>query len=238
MKKRYGVTNASQLAWVKRKKVKTCLENHGVLHPQQAEHVRKLTVARNQEKYGVGNVSQVPRIQKKRERTMRRLYGASNVMHNPDMLDYTQQRALRVKTLELDGKTFNFMGYEDYFLRWLVQKGVPVSHISTCARHMPRIYYKKRANAKGDSKYTPDITFKRHRTTWVVEVKSTYTLGLLGNRDWFRNVKAKAIAASKVCNYRLIVVNDTKTKHVVLTDFTDFTMSSVRAKVTALLRHE
>lgn len=232
VKKKYGVDNVSQLKDIKKKKAETCMKNYGVKWPQQSKEVRKITVASNMKNYGVANVSNVPSIQRKREKTMTKLYGHANVMHNPDMLEYTMHRAHRVKRMTLKGKTFQYMGYEGRFIKYLVNTvGVDVKDITTRAKHMPEIFYKVGDKEK---KYTPDVSFKHKGKTWVVEVKSIYTCGLLAsNRQQFSIFRKKIRAAAKVCNFAAVILPEKGKQMKIYKDFTRFKRSEIVADVTA-----
>lgn len=230
MLEKYGVDNPSKSKKFQAKKRKTCMKNYGVEFPQQSKEVRKTTIKAIKAKYGVDNVSELKSVQKKRERTMIKRFGTANVMHNPDMLEHTMYQAHRIKKLKLDGKEFNYMGYEGRFIEYLVKNvGVPVKNISTRAKDMPEIFYKISGKQK---KYTPDVTFKHKGKTWVVEVKSVFTGGLLqNNRQVFSVLRRKALAASEKCNFAVVYISEKGDKMKIIRDFSDFNRRAVKKKV-------
>lgn len=65
IKEKYGVDNASQLDWVKQKKIDTCKENYGVDHPQQNRAIIEKSNQSNLEKYGTIRASQNEEIKRK-----------------------------------------------------------------------------------------------------------------------------------------------------------------------------
>ena len=72
---KYGVDNISQLAYVKEKKIQTCLENFGVMFPMQSKEVMIKSVKTLMEKYGVDNISKYPPIIQKIYQTQIDRYG-------------------------------------------------------------------------------------------------------------------------------------------------------------------
>jgi len=66
MMNKFGVTNVSQLDYVKKKRTETFIKRYGVENPYQAKFVKEKIKETNLEKYGVENVSQNKEIQEKR----------------------------------------------------------------------------------------------------------------------------------------------------------------------------
>jgi hypothetical protein len=77
LKGRYGVTNASKLAWVKQKKIETCKANFGVAFPQQSAEAKTTLKQNNLKKYGKENVSQVESVKAKRNETFQERFGGN-----------------------------------------------------------------------------------------------------------------------------------------------------------------
>lgn len=113
----------------------------------------------------------------------------------------------KFKLVTVRGRTFKVQGHEGVVIRWLVEsKGVGVSEINVWSSKMvPSVRYRFKGRART---HKPDLMVRGK----VIEVKSTYTLGLteLGlEEDWLGKHKAMARAALKQgLDYRVIVVTD------------------------------
>jgi hypothetical protein len=256
---RYGCENISQAKSIKKKKVKTWLKTLGVEYPQQSKKVQSKTKKNFLKKWGVENPSQVKEIQQRKIDTSWEKYGTkepnqskiikqqivnSNLlkygvrhpMHVPEIFERTMRAAHRVKKFKTQGKSFNYMGYEKYYIKQLIRKGILAVNISTKACDMPEIYYKMDGKIK---KYTPDIIYTNKKGKQiVVEVKSTWTGGLIKqNRRTFYELKKKSQAASKVCNYKVVFINKQGTKRVVLKNLHEMNLRTVKALVLPLLKN-
>ncbi len=94
------------------------------------------------------------------------------------------------KTIEIAGVRVRSQGYEPQALAWLLEhkKLTLKDLVLDSSGKVPVIPYKSR---KRNRRYYPDIFIPRQNR--IIEVKSTYTLGLLTGKDWKRNQdKAKA----------------------------------------------
>ena len=228
---KYGVDNVSQLSSVKRRKVATCQQNFGVDHPQQSKTVRATTIKAVRKMYGVDNVSGLPHVQAKRESTNLDRHGVANAMHNPAIFAKTMYNAHRIKSEKIGGKTFKYMGYENVFIRYLVNTlGVPVSDITTRESEIPRIAY---LNEGRPATYYPDVKFTYEGRTWVVEVKSEWTGGLCkkNNRHPFKELRDKSLAACKRGRFAVVFIQERTGLMSTFKDFTNFNLRSVRSKV-------
>jgi hypothetical protein len=99
IKKQYGVSNVSQLQFVKDKKVETNRKNRGVDYPQQCKKVRKLSVKTNLEKYGKENVSQVDLIKEKRNKTFIERFGG-NPFQNKKIKEKIKNKHMKIRGVE------------------------------------------------------------------------------------------------------------------------------------------
>jgi hypothetical protein len=111
----------------------------------------------------------------------------------------------RFKQVTISGKTFKLQGYEDRVIEWLVSsKGVDVEEIkSASSEFVPKVKYVYRGR---HLTHKPDLEVRG----MLIEVKSTYTLGLTGGatgqEDWIGKNKAKAKAAhDQGLRYRVVV---------------------------------
>ncbi len=98
------------------------------------------------------------------------------------------------KKIRLNGRFKHVQGYEPLAIEFLVDyKNIKESHIVVGKKNVPTILY--RFNGKQTAHY-PDIYIPRDNV--VVEVKSTYTAGLLKRskqeEDWFYRLIAKKTA--------------------------------------------
>lgn len=133
----------------------------------------------------------------KRVATWKRKYGVSNPSQSPEI--FAKQNAYRVKNVTINDKTFQTQGYEGQVIRSLVSKGLKVSQIESWRKELPTFPFNQCGKLKV---YHPDLLVNK-RT--VVEVKSTYTLGLhSSNRPKFAILKLKA-AAVESAGYRFIL---------------------------------
>lgn len=76
---KYGVSNPSNLEWVKDKKSKTSIEHYGVDHPLKSPIVRKKIEQTNLSKYGEKNTFQVDIFKEKGKHTLIEKYGVDNI---------------------------------------------------------------------------------------------------------------------------------------------------------------
>jgi hypothetical protein len=91
----------------------------------------------------------------------------------------------------LGGRTFRVQGYEPQALEWILRNTtVKASDIRVdTSGEVPTILYKLGRRTRS---YFPDIFIPKRNT--IVEVKSTYTLGLASGNGWRKNqAKAKAV---------------------------------------------
>lgn len=108
------------------------------------------------------------------------------------------------KTLSIDGIQFKVQGYEPQGIEWILRhsklkaKDIKVD----MSGEVPTIRYKI---GKRNRTYFPDIFIPKLNR--IVEIKSTYTLGLTTGRDWKKNqAKAKATIEAGY-KFTLLVMN-------------------------------
>lgn len=167
---------------------KCCLENQDKARRNRSAESRAKTAASIkrtvQRKYGkhVTNAMQVDSVRRKqlknvrkaygerkddilekRKSTMLAEYGVDHQIHIPE----TRRRIFGVKNVRINGKTYEYQGYEDHAIRKLLADGFKVSTDCTGIAYI---------NSEGKrKKYYPDIKAWRGKRRLLVEVKSAYT---------------------------------------------------------------
>jgi hypothetical protein len=148
-------------------------------------------------------------------------------------LDRNQQFGYRYKTLRLGGVNFSqLQGYEDLAIRYIVsEKGVHVSEIVAGNNHrseIPRVYYGHRRSRV----YFPDIwipTLNR-----LVEVKSTYTLGVR-DANMFKSNQRKALAAQRDgYSFTLLLFSREGERIRLPKDWTTMTHAALRSRLSGI----
>jgi len=120
-----------------------------------------------------------------RKATWTKKYGVDNPSKSAAV--FARQNSYRVKTVKISGKTFKVQGYEEGVIRCLVNEGIPVSRIHNWRTDLPTFRY----SFKGaDLVYHPDLLVDGK----IVEVKSSFTLGLFRSEDHWKFLKLKAKA--------------------------------------------
>jgi hypothetical protein len=202
---RYGVAECLSNTSIRKKIKETCIKNYGVDNPFKDKKIRNKIKNTMIEKYGKPYTLQNKKLKEKYQRTMRRKYdgkspfecegilesieekyGTRYPMQNVDVLQYQRKKAHQYKSFKVQGKTFEYQGYEDQAIKYFVKLGIPVKDIHY--RKVPIFKYKLKGK---EHTYFPDLYVKIKGYWWVVEVKSPYTIGLKDFSIW-KKVKAKA----------------------------------------------
>lgn len=186
--RRYGVKATFSAKAVREKSRRTMLKRYGSeFYSQSAGFPGKIR-ATSLRRYGTTNPSKSKKIKKRIVESNLRSMGVEYAMQNPESFIKQQNSAMSTKWTTIKGKRFSYRGYENYALNYLVKfLNVPPSDIAT-GEGLPSIQYKHKGKTKV---YYPDIELPDK----LIEVKSTYTLGLAEGSDWFARNKAKFKAA-------------------------------------------
>lgn len=106
------------------------------------------------------------------------------------------------KTYKLGNRVVDIQGYENYALDWLLKTYKPNELLAGDSVNIKAFQW---TDKEGKRHWTfPDILIKPTNT--LVEVKSTYTLGIDVKRGWLSINKLKAKAAVKHdINYRMLI---------------------------------
>lgn len=108
---KHGVTNPSQLDWVKQKKKDNFIEKHGVDNPAHLESVKQKKKETNLAKYGVEYFSQSEEFNIKVKETSLDKYG---VEHFTQSKEYKETRAKKIHYAQLN--ITNFKDYNQEFI--------------------------------------------------------------------------------------------------------------------------
>lgn len=220
-----GVTNAMQSAAVNAKREQTMTDRYGAANTASSPVLRAKMRATLQENHGVSETWLIPevveagsawkkdpkRIKQMTERykaTCQERYGVDHAFHLADVVERQQRTAFKLKALRLKGKTFEYQGYEDVAIKHLINNlGCKPFEVLTGKGEVPRVAW---VDSKGVTRmYFPDIYAKVRGEWFVVEVKSTYTAGLLKRNAMFYTLRRKLRAVEEAgYNVRLIVVDD------------------------------
>ncbi len=251
---------------VDEKRKQTNLKVHGVERPQQhLPSVRKKFKRTMQSRYGVTYGGQSRKLQAKAKRTTMHMYGVpyasmseevkqrirqttlerfgvEHVMQNREVFETQQRSGFKAVEFTIAGKTFKLRGSEHHFVQWLVDKGVSVDNIRTTkAEGVPSIDWYDASGKK--HVYHPDAFVKYKGLWYVVEVKSTFTLGLLqhvsgGRSGKFSEVRRKAKACEDAgFRFKLFVVAQDKRKpaHIAMVkNLSSKTKNQVRQELKSL----
>lgn len=177
--KRHGVARPQQqLPEIRKKFKKTMRRRYGVTYGGQSEELRAKASDTLERNFGKRHTFQIPAVQEKARRTCLERYGVEHVMQNREYFEAQQLAGFKAVEFKIGGKLFKLRGSEHIFVQWLVDKGVSPRDIRTTASEgVPSIPW---VDSNGHTHvYHPDAYVKYRGKWYVVEIKSTFTLGLL-----------------------------------------------------------
>jgi hypothetical protein len=127
--------------------------------------------------------------------------GFTHHFNNPNVQASIARKSMFAKDITIEGKHFQYRGYEAKAIRHFLNLGVKVENIESCTvSKRSRIGYEYSLSGRSHH-YIPDFIVKHRRVRYVVEVKSKYTAGLLDSseqqRAVWRKTKTKSRAVSK-----------------------------------------
>ncbi len=216
---RHGVERPQQeLPEIRRKFKRTMREKYGVTYGGESKALRKKAINTSLERYGTKYPSQSSEVQEKIRQTTFERFGVEHVMQDREMFEQQQLSGFKAQEFEIDGKTFKLRGAEHHAVHWLVNQGVKAKYIlTTKAEGLPTIWYEDREGQ--ERAYHPDAYVKIKGKWYIVEVKSTFTLGLLrsgGRSGKFSVVKRKAKACVAAgFRFKLLIVAQTRKTYYV-----------------------
>lgn len=170
----------------------TMTKRHGVAYTAQSPKLVKKMLATTAKRHGSVKASYAKRVAKSRKTKLRK-YGVIN--NSQDRKAY-EKMMYNVKPITVGGKEFRLRGYEPAAVRWLhTDRGVPANHIkTTAAEGVPTLQYEYKGKPHV---YHPDILLKSKGRWGLVEVKSSYTSGLLKDNGYWEILQAKAKAVAR-----------------------------------------
>lgn len=178
---KYGVSNVFASESIKQQIRNTHLENYGVENAAKSRIVQRKTRKTNVERWG-GHPSQNEEIKTK---TMQRIALSSNIR----------------KSITIKGKIFSGLrGLEPTALEYLISTGVRVKEIKHLPADMPVLNYKDDHGKL--RRYFPDFVIGQN----VIEVKSTFTAGLVGTRHTIKELKLKFRSVTEAGLYPILLL--------------------------------
>ena len=235
--RKYGVDNPNKSPIIKAKKENVFVERYGVKqiwqspevqrkgrdtmrkrfnapnaeNPMDVPEIRERIVRTSLSKWGVTNPSKSNIIKQRIKDAFTERYGegVTSAMHVPAFFEKVQDRRFRRTSVDIgNGATIRCQGYERQAIVRMMERGCTVSS------RVPFIRYKDK---KRDRIYYPDAFVKTpNGHAALIEVKSTYTLGLKHAESFKKNVlkfraAEKACAASdRSCSFYLVLVHGRK----------------------------
>lgn len=220
VRKKYGVDNVSRVpAVIKKIKQKTCTKEALQRRQQKTEEtiiakygsldtyyklMAKKRLPTIQKRYGGNAATCSEKVKAKVRATLMKHYGVTTPMHSPEIFAKLQNTLkYKHKDVTVAGKLFkNTQGYEEYFLNWF-HKHAKNNTIKDIFSNCTRFSYKY--NGKEHS-YFPDFIIPKKGI--IIEVKSTYTMGLERNTYHYSytQCRAKSYAVIKHGFYYKFVV--------------------------------
>jgi len=193
LQEKYGVKNASQLDWVKQKKVETFRKNWGADHFLKTQQGKQKLVESVRQKYGVDNISQLDWVKQKKKQTFMTHYNIDNIFKDRE---YVKQRWL--ETLGVENPIFDLDIREKALSRGLF----PASkiHRGVMERELVDLI--------------PDFLSK-HYNLQVVEIVCT---NMNNNKHYYKDIEANKIYLPdvwfKLSDGKIGVVEVNNTDHI------------------------
>ena len=210
---RYGVDHTLKSEIVRQKQYTTHVEKYGT-HFLASDKNRRLLKESSQAKWGVNHPSQSPKIKElkrikwnalskadlydikhKKEVTSLKKYGNKYPMQNVEVFTKSKKSRFTTKLVSWRNTEIYCQGYESEVLKHL-ESLQTISKVTTDTTIIGSITYAYRGK---QHTYYPDIGVKKiNGEKFVIEVKSTFTLGLgKANKLIAAKNKKKFLAASK-----------------------------------------
>jgi hypothetical protein len=234
---KYGVAYVRQDPTIAKKQKRTMLKRYGVTATAASPELKakmRATLLRN---HGVTETFLSKEVKAKTRKTMIERYGVEHNQQNRELFERQQVSGFKIKQCCVQGKTFRLRGYEPQVVAHLVNKvGIKAKNILfTAAEGVPAVKYQ----VKGKTHYYhPDLMIRTKTRNVLVEVKSTFTAGILKRQiqgSGFQRLKTKLKACvSAGWEVRCCIV-DTKGKVVLIKDAHLKTRKQVREEFEAAL---
>lgn len=185
---RYGVDNVIKDPNIRRKQTETFIRNLGVDHPSKSKSVVEKRKSVCQSRYGGNSSMSSEHVRSKMRRNNQAKYGVDHAIQVPEFAEKSVRNSAKAYKHKFGRRTYMVRGYERFAFDYFAEKNISYTDVvNSAALGLPTFCY-------NDRLYVPDFYIKSANT--VVEVKSTYTLGLK-SRKVFNTVKAKARAVER-----------------------------------------
>jgi hypothetical protein len=234
---KYGVEYVRQDPKVAKKQKRTMLKRYGVTATAASPALRKKMEATLLKNHGVTHTFKSAAIMAKVRSTMLERYGVEHNLQSRELLERQQQAGFKMREITLHGKTFRLRGYEPQVVEHLVKHvKVKVSNIMfTAAEGVPAVPYEY---AGRKHVYHPDLLVKTKKGDVLIEVKSTYTAGILKrqSRTTFHRVMTKLRACEEQGWSTRFCIVDVKGNVVLIKDAPLKTRAQVRREFEAALQ--
>lgn len=233
---RYGVTSPSKVESIRAKQRKSMMQRYGVEYGGQSQDLLARAKATTIERYGVEAPLKCPELLEKARATWTRHYGVDHPMKNREYFESQQKKGFSIRKIRIKGKIFRVRGFEGYAIKYLVKLGFEPDNILTTAKEgVPSIPYYDR-KSKTNRVYHPDMLVRREDREYIVEVKSSYTAGIMKGKKGhhageFYRVRAKARACVDAgWKFKLLIATKNKQNKdvVVISNLHEKTLRQVR----------
>lgn len=201
---KYGVTAVQKIPEVREKFKQSMKDNYGCEYTAQSKELREKMSDTLESNYGVRHAGQSKEIRELAKRRHRAKWGVDYPTQRREIFERCHNSGCLVREVKVGGKVFRVRGYEPHAIKYLYRIGCAVEHIrTTAAEGVPSVQYRSGHRTR---MYHPDIYVKVKGKWWIVEVKSTLTLGAK-HPETFRRVKQKAQACLDAgYRFRLLLV--------------------------------
>ncbi len=172
----------------------TSRQNHDGVHHSAHPRVKQQKIATSMKHYGVPHPMKHRSVKKAQVDAMIAKYGVPHLSVHPEWVERSLKSASRFKKATWRDEEITYQGYELNFLR-SIESSKKVKSVSTGRSDVGHVSYK---DAVGHNHiYYPDLlVVLKTGEKVVVEVKSTYTLGLQSKEVLVKNLR-KFKAAEK-----------------------------------------
>lgn len=175
---RHGVARPQQhLQDIRAKFLKTMQERYDVKYGGECAKLREKMHTTNLERFGTKHPQSLQEVLLKTRRTTLKRYGVEHIMQDRSRFEKQQLSGFKIRSTVIAGKTFHLRGNEVHAVQWLVDRGCTVEDIRhTAEEKVPTIWYVENGKCRA---YHPDLYVKIRGKLYLVEVKSTFTMGIL-----------------------------------------------------------
>lgn len=171
--------------------IATNQKRYGGNAPFCSEDIKEKVKVTSLIKYGVSHPTKHISVQETRRRNAEAKYGIGKThhMHDRDTFRRIAAAASKIKTIKIQGKTFHLQGYEPQTMKALDSKFKFYAQ-----SRIPQILYRLNGKCRA---YYPDLFASYKDKDILIEVKSSWYLGIGRPPEVFKEFKTKMKASSK-----------------------------------------